>query len=443
MTAEKSDRLEKIKDIVDYLFVYMLLSLSGNDAFGQEFLFITFALSTVLFFYRKKHFDVTLLLLLVSVVIILLLQAMKFDFFPWFTMAGPILKLLLAYFVIKGIGSTFMEKYVNVMVVLSVISIAFYLPVGLIPGLSDDMLPYAFYVSGDETHGASERHFLGIGTIVTGYEADAEYFRNHGPVWEAGAFGGYLMIALIFNTIRTGQLFSWKSIILMATVLTTVSTTSVLALFMLILAYFITLKEHMYLKWVLAPIVIAIGVASFFQFEFLGEKIEHRLELADKEANINSDKSSRFLDVVRDWRDIEGHELIGRGVHPETRYGKMSKRSKLESRTNGITDHLVRYGAIFLLITIALLYRSQYAAVEYYKNVHKEFAIYSTAILIVLLQSEVYFNFPLFWGLMILYAAYIRTRPKPKKNDSKRFVFKRQHQKRSLFSKVRKSLSHR
>lgn len=425
MAESRTFNSSNTREALDYLLIYLLISLSGNQAFQIPALLATFALSLVLFLYRRKSADIIFMSLISFVVLILILQAMKFNYFPWMTIAGGIIKILVAFFIIKSVGSTFIEKYINIMVLLSLISIVFYLMISFVPGLHEQLIPYAIYTSGGEANGGgTERYFLGIGTIIGEEWSDREYFRNHGPFWEAGAFAGYLMIAMIFNVMKTGRVFNIAGIILAITVVTTVSTTAVLALFLLIAFQLLASKKNQLLKWMAVPLVIAIAITSFSNFEFLGEKIDEQLEQSQESSNVGSDKSTRFLDVIRDWEDLEGHELIGRGLHSETRFGKESKESRLILRTNGITDHLVRFGAIFLIITFALLYRSQLALLKHYKQVNKIFALFSTMIIIMLLQSEVYFNYPFFWGLMILYVAYMghkrEKRPRSSKQRSSR-----------------------
>jgi len=124
-----------VADSIDYLLVYLLISLSGNMAFGMPVMFGTLFFAIVMFVYRRRQLDIIFITLLVSLFIILMLQSMKFDYFAWFTMAGAFVRILLAFFVVKSVGSKFIERYSDIMVGLSLVSIVFYLAVHLVPGL--------------------------------------------------------------------------------------------------------------------------------------------------------------------------------------------------------------------------------------------------------------------------------------------------------------------
>ncbi|MGB6020435.1 MAG: hypothetical protein WBF77_12665, partial [Sulfurimonadaceae bacterium] len=407
-------QMQRVRNIVDYLFVYLLISLSGNQVFGETALIVTFLLSILLFLYRKEQLNRSYIYFIFILITILLLQTVKFDFYPWVTMSGVIIRISLAYFIIKSIGETFIDKYINTMIVISLVSTVVYFAINLIPGLSNYLInTFTLYVIRPDDEYSNIRYFFGFYTIVISpTDLSHTLIRNHGPFWEAGVMGGYVMLAMIFNALKTGQIFNKAGLFLMIVLLTTISTTAVLAAFIFVFFYLLAIKKHKLLKWIMVPIIIITGYVSFFSLDFLGDKIMYRLELAQQSSEVNSDRSSRFLDVVRDWKDFQGHEIIGRGVHSETRFGKTTKMSGLTARTNGITDHLLRYGSVFLIITFFLIYKSQLAVLRHYRHLNKIFAIGTTIVIFILLQSEPYFNYPFFWGLTFLYIIYINNEEK-------------------------------
>ncbi len=396
------------RNIIDYLLVFLLISLSGNKAFGAIILVMAFLLSFIVFIYRNKRIDYIFLFFGLILTIILLLQAIKFDFFPWITIAGQYLIIFVAYFVVKAVGPTFVDKFIDIMIGFSVISLIFFLLENTIPGFANYLKSYAFTVHEQELYGGviQGKYYLGIYTFsVMPYE-DLFFIRNVGPFWEGGAFAGYLMIALIFNVVRTGKLFNNYGKILVITIITTLSTTGAIALISLIVFYLLAKQNYEILKWPLVFLVALIGMVLFTSLDILGAKVENRIKMAQQPGLIYTTTSSRFVDAVRDFHALQGHEIIGRGINPETRLSKIDKQSGYTIRTNGLTDHLVRFGTIFFIITFVLLYINFYSMNNYYHQLNNIFALFAVLIVILLLQSEVFFDYPVFWAMLFLYTNY-------------------------------------
>lgn len=408
---------QSVRNTVDYLLIYLLISLSGNQAFGDVALVAAFVVSLVIFLYRKTKMDRIFLFFIFLLTSILLLQTIKFDFYPWVTLAGLYVRVLLAYFIVKSVGQTFTKKYVDIMVVISLISLVFVLLENIIPNIINYIKPYAFYAKEVvlENGILKANYYTGIHTFVITPYSPFDFIRNSGPFWESGAFGGYLMIALLFNIIKTGQLFNRNGIILFITIITTFSTTSYVAFAALIFFYLITSRKYKILKMSLLPFIGVLGFFLFTSLDFISAKIESRVELAQRPGIIYTDSSSRFVDAVRDLHAFKGHEIIGRGQNKETRLSKIDKQSGYTMRTNGFTDHLVEFGFVFFIFTFFLLYKSFLAVNNYYHNLNNLFALYVIFIIILVLQSEVYFGYPFFWSLLFLYSVYKKNE---KENDA-------------------------
>jgi len=403
---------------IDYILVFLLISLSGNNVFGTGALLLTFFLSGFVFFHRNKKLDLPFVYFLLGLTFILFLQNLRFDFYPWITIFGIYVTILTAYFIVKSVGQTFIEKYVSIMLIISLISLGFFVLLNIIPGLAKYLTSFALVVveKNVDLNEGNGRYYLGIVTIIINKYQAFDFFRNHGPFWEAGAFAGYLMIALIFNIMRTGRLLNRAGKILIITILTTFSTTAYIVLFILMASYMIAMKHYKILKWLLLPVIISLGIISFFNLKFLGNKISNTIAMAQNISIINDKRvSSRFVDAVRDIRDFQGHELIGRGLNLNTRLSEVSKRLSLPYRTNGFTQLFIKFGSIFAIYIFFLLYSNQSVLIERYQYFHKPFAIINFFIIILLLQAETYFDYPLFWSLLFLYSAYINNE---KENDA-------------------------
>lgn len=408
--------LNKIKNIsisdrIDYILIYLLLAISGNHAFDENIIFIlmVFFLSVIMFFIRKRTVDILFSGLVLVLTFILLTQALIFDFFPEMTLFGFYVRILIAYFILKVIGRSFIEKLVKVMIFLALISFMFFILINIIPSFPSAMKSFALesteYVEPSTNYFVAS-YYTPLFTFRYMPYNPISFVRNPGMFWEAGAFGGYLIVVFMLNIMRTGIFLNKQNFVFILGILTTASTASFVALMAISFFYLLTSSKYKLLKTILLPIVSILGFFMFTYLDFLGAKIEDKLRLAEDPSVVYTTTSSRFVDALRDMEAFKGHELLGRGINKETRFTKMDKQSGYKIRTNGFTDHLVRFGGIFFIITFILMYYSFYSIIKYFDNINKLFAIYSILIIFLILQSETYFKLPFFWTLLMFYSVY-------------------------------------
>ena len=388
----------RINTIIDYFMVVALVFISGNIVFQNRMsVFVVFILSTVLFFYRKVKFDMSFIYLLVGLTVVFILQTFKFDFFPLLTFVGVYIRILIAYFVLKSIVD-FPDKFVKVMYYISIISFVFYIPILLIPGFHELLVnKLLLYSSGGIRHS-----ILGLYTVVGGYE-----HRNPGPFWEMGAFGGYLLLALIISYLKKPELMNKINIVLMLAVLTTQSSTAYIALALFLVFIFYNETKDIFLKIMLTASVLAAGYVAYSNLDFLGEKIETQFEEAKElinAPNLEGASSDRFVSILKDWRDIQGHELIGRGPNSTTRFTTMYDNNEevLDIRTVGSTDVIVRFGLLFFFLMLVYMYRSFSTFSKHYWDNGKYMGASIVFLILLLLTSETYFLHPLIWITLML-----------------------------------------
>jgi hypothetical protein len=403
----KSIQLDK-NNIIDYLLIYLLMALSGNKAFGISALMVTFVLAFAVFVYRKRSFDMTFIYLILILTFILLSQSLIFDFFPFITILGFYLRIFMVYFVIKSIGEEFIEKFVKFMVFLALVSLFFFILSNLISEFPLLMKPFALKYA--EEVDSADKFSASYYTLFHNFRfvpySPIAFVRNPSMFWEAGVLGGYSAVTLMLNIMKKGVLFNKQNIILMVAILSTASTSSFVALMALSFFYMLASSEYKILKTILLPFLILISLFMFTYLDFLGAKIEDKIKLAQDPNVIHTRVSSRFVDAIRDFTALQDHELLGRGLNKETRLSKVDKQSSYLIRTNGLSDHLVKFGGIFFILTFILIYFSFRQIINFYKKIPKLFALYSIFILMLILQSETYFTQPFFWGLLLLSTIY-------------------------------------
>jgi len=380
--------------------VVALVFVSGNIVFQNRVtVFTVFILATILFFYKKEKFDMSFIYLLVGLTVIFILQTFKFDFFPVFTFAGVYVRILIAYFILKSVVD-FPDKFVKVMYYISIISFIFYIPALLIPGFHELLVEkFLLYAKG----GGERFSIMGLYTIVPGYE-----HRNAGPFWEMGAFGGYLLLALIINYLKKQELVNKTNIILILALLTTQSSTGYIAFLLFLFFIFYSETKDVLIKIILTLSLLGIGYVAYSNLDFLGKKIEIQFEEVKKLINtsdLEGTSSDRFVSILKDWRDVQGHELIGRGPNDSTRFTTMYDTEKVfDIRTVGSTDMIVRFGLPFFLWMLFLIYRSFSTYSKYHWNNGNYMGISIVILILLLLTSETYFLYPLFWiALMLQY----------------------------------------
>ena len=193
-------------NIIDYLLIYLLIALSGNKAFGILALAVTFVLSLGVFFYRKRSIDILFIYLLLILTFILLMQSLIFDFFPLVTLLGFYLRISMVYFVIKSIGEKFIEKFVNAMVFFALISLFFFILSNLIHNMPQLMKPFALKYM--EEVDSADKFRASYFTLFHNFRYvpynPLAFVRNPGMFWEAGVLGGYSIVTLLLNIMKTG-----------------------------------------------------------------------------------------------------------------------------------------------------------------------------------------------------------------------------------------------
>lgn len=388
------------RKIIDHLLLFFTLAISGAPYFSSALLNVPlFILLFTVFLIRKNRLDMIFLVAFAFLIVVTALQTYVFSFFSIQTVLGVFLRLINGYLILKILKTNFAEYFVNTFIIISVISLIFFVPIVLVPGLSDilkQLVPFFQVINFADSPADSlvlyNIHYLSI-------------YRNPGPFWEAGVFGGYLIIAYVFNAFLNLKNKKIKGFIFLLTIISTFSTTAYLAIFFFLFIFFYKKMKNFFLRLFLASLLILLGYQALFNISFLNEKIVNQVQVASEVGDPYKDNTNtqRFLNILRDYEDIKGYEFTGRGSHPQTRY---SFDPENQIRTVGLTDILVRMGIPYFLFMMFLLHRS----IKYFANFysHSQALYYNGFFVTVMLvlMSQVYFNFPIFWSLIFLSCSY-------------------------------------
>jgi len=377
-----------MKKIIDYLLCYLLIFCSGNRWFsntdGQKTAIALIGiccLFVMIFNKYQKQYLKRLLGYCFVFLLIFLGQYLTLDFVSKPSILGFICKCIIGAFVIRQLNSKFVATYTNTMVFISAISLIVFIPVCLLHLFSlPDIIDRGFYV----------------------LDRSSNIYRNSGTFWEPGAFAGYIIIVFILNLpdlLKEIRLHKIKYAILFCALVTTFSTAGYLIIFVvLIFVMWENLRKHIVLFLVALSMFIPLSFYIYNNTEFLSDKIESQVEFAVDNRG-EKFEPTRFNALMFDIHYIKKHPFFGNGFHERTRYADhpMLWGEKL-GHGNGFSNFAASMGLTGLVFYLIMLYRG-----IPFKRKDK---ICFLAVVVLLLQSEQYLNFPLFLSLPFLFCTF-------------------------------------
>lgn len=336
--------------------------------------------------------------------LIMFVQAAWYGIFYFKTAIYQTLLFFTAAACISMLGISFIYTYNKILLIIAAIAVLLFIPILINPGFVDKLIALSPFhtVTTTEVYGwKTQSHNI----LLMHFPPDffTGLIRNSGPFWEPGAFGGYLMLALIFNTLLHRTLFKKQNIIYVAALLTTFSTTTYLALLVFVMGYFFIHIKNPIIKWGSLIIFFITAFIGYQKIDFLGEKISKELKETKYQA-LKKGGDTRMASAYLDLKEIGENAVtlfFGRGSHPDTR---IQGPDKEVLRTNGITDLLARFGLIFFVFTIVALFLSyrHLASAGSNKNQLAALALITT---LILSFSEIYFIYLLFKILTLFHIA--------------------------------------
>jgi len=396
---------------VDYLIILFLICCSGFPTFiftTTYSLSVLFLLASFYFIHTKqrvdKYFTRTIILLLV----ITIAHFFQFDYLALESMVSLLIIFISSYFIIKIFRMQFLFIYVRLMVIITVLSFFFYLIILLSPEITEFIITKIAPVFQVSTGTFFDHPPTILVYVFNYYDEGTGLYRNSGPFWEPGAFGGFLVIALIFNLLIERKVFSKRSIILILGIITTFSTTSYIAL-SLLLFFYATIRTSFITKMVLIPIFLAGILYLYDELPFLGEKIDLQYSSLST-SSVDYQQRTRFVSAMLDMYDFMEYPVWGRGKSDVTRFtGYASYAGELKHRNNGLTDFLAQYGSFGFIFFFGTLLVSLSKLSKYF-FAHKSYAVFLLLIILAIGFSEKYYNRPLFVCLPFLFIIFIKSK---------------------------------
>jgi hypothetical protein len=381
-----------LKVINKYLPTYLIIGISGIPfLLNDNVLIIYFLYILIRVFQTKTKILWIEVFTILAFVIIFCIQYYVFKNFSFMTLAGIVLRMLTGLFYLKIEGKEFITKYIKTMYFICLISMVIYLLFNLLPGLYEYTMRNAFENKGE---------WISLRTIfIYQFSPICPVSRNIGPFWEPGVFGIFINISLFFKLFLEREKLN-KAFLEIASLLTTLSTTNYLILFVLLTFYFTMDSKHiMRVVYLIGSITLFIII--FLNTDFLYNKLSTQIEQAKVEKLILNE--GRFVSIIRDYGDFKKSWMTGTGFSLKNRLYYSPWRAYSNC---GFTDIVVKLGLLGSIFYFTLFFRGTSRILRYYNN-KSIFLISILFLLVVFIASisEVVYSMSLFLGIAILGAS--------------------------------------
>ena len=387
---------------MNWVTMFLLIGNTANPFFYQsiEMLIISFGILGIIWLFKKTDhliLNTNFLIFILFFSTLHILQSFYYEIVPIKTFLGEYLRISFAVLCLFILGERFIDTFIKFVILFALISLIFYFPSILLPGLVDTMVgTFAKYTMAPFVNNYDGIYDIRNNLILFNFN-QIEYFRNSGFYWEPGSHGGFLLMALFFNLFfRKTHILSKGNCILLLTILTTLSTTSYIGLIFILFIYNKDLffKRPILLLLILITL-IGLSYILYNKLGFLREKIEKQISYAQK----GVPGESRFRSFLIDANETLEHPFIGTGRNIEMRFGNryFNIDSKLTHRNNGIGVLLSTYGIPFFIVYFGFMFLSLKKILKNFGN-----AFFGVVLLLVIGFSEDYF-FKVFFFALILY----------------------------------------
>ena len=345
-------KLQSIYNFFDYFLLVAIIALTGSEFFYRDNIIIymvLFPVSFMLFYYKVKKIPYKFLFFLGLLFVILFAQSFIFNM-SFFIPVTTTLRFFIYFMIASVIGLRFNKVYVNIIYFICSYSIVLF----LLTLISADFYNFLLQISQNITSLNIDVESLSYIDSSNPSQSILFYviplrtvFRNNGPFWEPGMFAVFINIALAINLISNKTLFERKNIVFIIASITTLSTTSFLTTFIILLYHFIFKTNKRYSLFFL--LIIPFVVIPIYNTDIIKGKFEYNTEIIDESA-------SRFGAALIHINEIKKSPLIGLGVNSNK--AQEESLGELNVSPNGLTNLIRYYGIPFSILLFILLYKA-------------------------------------------------------------------------------------
>lgn len=365
------------REFINYSIVFFIIACSGIPFFVSSYYLMPFAFLIVIITCMNrgcKILDKRLIFVLLFLIFIVVIREIINGYEPsLYQLVVIILKYSFPFFVIKLLKTKFLFYYRYLIYLISVLSLIIFFSINVFPEIEDYLINNVASYFNEETKAGFYSYAPNI-LIYTFNEPG----RNHGPFWEAGGFGVFLIIAIIFHLIEGKNLLNRFGIVYIVTSITTFSTATYVALGLLLAVSILKLNNRI-LRLLLIAILFILFVIIYNSADFLRNKI-----LVNYEAiygKYENRVANRFTSILLDYSKIKDNPIFGNPQNTGETY------SIFTHRNNGLSSIAVEYGLVYFTLFFVLIYKS----LKQLLIVHNKYNLVSP-ILFMLAIGAIYFG---------------------------------------------------
>jgi hypothetical protein len=396
MNLDQSLIHDKYYKVDFWLYVLVLVMLNPVTSFGtSDYMLVaaTLLLGIYIFFIKGEEIDniifwVLLYWCIINMLSFFLVKELGVEM-KMSTFIGSILKIFIAYGLMKLAGIRFILWFYRITLILAIISIPFFI-VQLVEPSFFYKIPFNFAYEDRANSG----HWNGIIFNFSTFHL----LQNSGFAGESGTFGYYIGLAMICNLILYEGRANRNFFILLVIGLTTTSTTYYITL-LLFGMFFLS-----YTSWSTRMIYLVISIVFVvitFQLPFMGEKIYTYAEQTDdmlKSKELKLVRVNRVSTFLNHFNDVI-HYPLGYGINDAQRTKNVF--GDVVDGTNGMSRIAVMYG-IFGFVFFTVSYFKLFRVLTFS---HPGYPILVVIILMYIAANPMERDFvviPLFWLYFIL-----------------------------------------
>jgi hypothetical protein len=415
---------------IDYLVITILLFMSGNSAFiggvrQEVYTIIISGLFLIMLIVRRNFLPTSRLVIVLSICCsILVIQCITFDYWPFHTMIGFLLRLFIGYAAVRSVKE-FPRKYVNVMFYTCLISLFFHSFAILQVTTGIDLITYFAPLDKIANPSRGFHFFVHNFMYYARVPEDFEYtryayllpFRNSSHFWEPGVFAAYLLLAIVFLGLTRDKFEKRRYrnivIVLVITLLTTMSTTGYVLLPLCLLFHLreIRLTARDVPKILGLALLLALFCTAAYHLDFVGEKIRGYLDkIVYHERGW---ELTRIGGIIFDLEYIERRPFFGWGPSHTTRF-MLHGGESIGAMGNGLSDFTTKFGLLGLITVLTSIWIGVYRLGK--RNLTK--ATLFIFFIIMVLNGERLLDYSTYLGLMFLGSNFANSHTKEVHGDT-------------------------
>lgn len=325
------------KRIMMYVIVFMFLLTSGNNLINREprfnYLYIFIGVLFLLFNRDRLTQRNTLVLAAVGV----------FYLGNFFLSQGGMFSRYSMYF-LRCVGTFFMvsvltrdefeKTYTNSMVVICAVCLVLF----ALTQIANVSALYTNSIDGD--------HFIGLFKVLK-YNN-----RNSGIFWEPGAYQFFLNLALILllkrNDFQFKAILGIPSLLLIASIVTTYSTSGYLTLLCVLMYAMLRTYKILSLRQKVVLILPMLVIAAVLVAYTLNTEA-----IAGKFTDTNKSYDIRISDVAASWQQIKSMPLWGYGIGSSAQLNLYQKAFATGVNSVGIASMAIMLGMPYIVFHVA------------------------------------------------------------------------------------------